>query len=105
MLYGFFPLMLSLLPFALFQKEGVLTENAIGHLRRYFVVWNLFLLTMTMALLFGNIRGLPDFPYQLNFLLAFSGLFYLLALLDALRRYPFVGERIALSPPPSPSWC
>lgn len=89
MLYGFFPLMLSLLPFALFQKEGVLSENAIEHLRRYFVVWNLFLLFMSMALLFGNIRGLPfyDFPYQLNFLLAFSGLFYLLALVDALRRY------------------
>jgi hypothetical protein len=89
MLYGFFPLILSLLPFALFQKEGVLSDTAIEHLRRYFVVWNLFLLTMTMALLFGNIRGLPfyDFPYQLNFLLAFSGLFYLLALLDALRRY------------------
>lgn len=89
MLYGFFPLMLSLLPFALFQKEGVLSETAIGHLRRYFVVWNLFLLFMSMALLFGNIRGLPfyDFPYQLNFLLAFSGLFYLLALIDALRRY------------------
>lgn len=89
MLYGFFPLMLSLLPFALFQKEGVLSEVAIGHLRRYFVVWNLFLLFMSMALLFGNIRGLPfyDFPYQLNFLLAFSGVFYLLALVDALRRY------------------
>lgn len=89
MLYGFFPLILSLLPFALFQKEGVLSETAIGHLRRYFVVWNLFLLFMSMALLFGNIRGLPfyDFPYQLNFLLAFSGLFYLLALVDALRRY------------------
>ena len=89
MLYGFFPLMLSLLPFALFQKEGVLSETAIGHLRRYFVIWNLFLLFMSMALLFGNIRGLPfyDFPYQLNFLLAFSGLFYLLALVDALRRY------------------
>lgn len=89
MLYGFFPLMLSLLPFALFEKEGVLSETAIGHLRRYVVVWNLFLLFMSMALLFGNIRGLPfyDFPYQLNFLLAFSGLFYLLALLDALRRY------------------
>ncbi len=89
MLYGFFPLMLSLLPFALFQKEGVLSENAIGHLRRYFVVWNLFLLFMSMAIVFGNIRGLPfyDFPYQLNFLLAFSGLFYLLALLDALHRY------------------
>ncbi|WP_294918121.1 cbb3-type cytochrome c oxidase subunit I [Sulfuricurvum sp. PD_MW2] len=89
MLYGFFPLMLSLLPFALFQKEGVLSQNAIVHLRRYFVVWNLFLLFMSMALLFGNIRGLPfyDFPYQLNFLLAFSGVFYLFALLDALRRY------------------
>ncbi|MDD5052207.1 MAG: hypothetical protein PHO27_05675 [Sulfuricurvum sp.] len=89
MLYGFFPLFLSLLPFALFEKEGVLSANAMGHLRRYFVIWNLFLLFMTMAILFGNIRGLPfyDFPYQLNFLLAFSGVFYLFALLDALRRY------------------
>ncbi|MFY9141875.1 hypothetical protein [Sulfuricurvum sp.] len=89
MLYGFFPLMLSLLPFALFEKEGVLSQTAIDHLRRYFIVWNFFLLFMSMALLFGNIRGLPfyDFPYQLNFLLAFSGIFYLLALIDALRRY------------------
>jgi cytochrome c oxidase cbb3-type subunit I len=89
MLYGFFPLMLSLLPFALFQKDGVLSEIAVKHLRRYFVAWNLFLLFMSMALLFGNLRGLPfyDFPYQLNFLLAFSGVFYLLALIDALRRY------------------
>ncbi|MBD3805689.1 hypothetical protein [Sulfuricurvum sp.] len=89
MLYGFFPLMLSLLPFALFQKEGILSENAIAHLRRYFIIWNLFLLFMSMAIVFGNIRGLPfyDFPYWLNFLLAFSGLFYLLALLDALHRY------------------
>jgi hypothetical protein len=89
MLYGFFPLILSLLPFALFEKEGVLTQNALAHLRRYFVVWNTFLLFMSLSLLFGNIRGLPfyDFPYQLNFLLAFSGLFYLLALVDALRTY------------------
>jgi len=89
MLYGFFPLVLSLLPFALFEKEGVLSSKAIAHLHRYFVVWNVFLLFMSMSLLFGNIRGLPfyDFPYQLNFLLAFSGLFYLLALIDALRRY------------------
>lgn len=89
MLYGFFPLILSLLPFALFEREGVLSENALAHLRRYFAVWNTFLLFMSMALLFGNIRGLPfyDFPYQLNFLLAFSGVFYLLALVDALRRY------------------
>lgn len=89
MLYGFFPLALSLLPFALFEKEGVLSTSAIGHLKRYFVVWNLFLALMSMAILFGNIRGLPfyDFPYQLNFVLALSGVFYLLALIDALRRY------------------
>ncbi len=89
MLYGFFPLLLSLLPFALFEKEGVLSEAGVAHLRRYFIVWNLFLLFMSMAILFGNIRGLPfyDFPYELNFLLAFSGVFYLLALIDALRRY------------------
>jgi hypothetical protein len=89
MLYGFFPLMLSLLPFALFEKDGVLGSNAMKHLRRYFAVWNIFLLFMTLALLFGNLRGLPfyDFPYQLNFLLAFSGVFYLFALLDALRAY------------------
>lgn len=89
MLYGFFPLVLSILPFALFDKEGVLTFKAMEHLRRYFWVWNTFLLFMVMALLFGNTRGLPfyDFPYQLNFLLAFSGIFYLLALIDALKRY------------------
>lgn len=89
MLYGFFPLVLSLLPFALFEKEGVLSQNALAHLGRYFLVWNVFLLFMSMSLLFGNLRGLPfyDFPYQLNFLLAFSGVFYLLALLDALKRY------------------
>lgn len=89
MLYGSVPLMLSLLPFALFEKDGVLSSNALKHLKRYFAVWNVFLLFMTFALLFGNLRGLPfyDFPYQLNFLLAFSGVFYLLALIDALRSY------------------
>lgn len=89
MLYGFFPLILSLLPFALFEKEGVLTTKAIAQLRRYFVVWNLFLLFMSVAIVFGNVRGLPfyDFPYQLTFLLAFGGVFYLLALVDALGRY------------------
>jgi hypothetical protein len=89
MLYGFVPLMLSLLPFALFEQDGVLGNRALKHLKRYFAVWNIFLLFMTLALLFGNLRGLPfyDFPYQLNFLLAFSGVFYLLALIDALRAY------------------
>lgn len=89
MLYGFVPLMLSLLPFALFEKDGVLSVGAMKHLRRYFVVWNVFLLFMTLSLLFGDLRGLPfyDFAYQLNFLLAFSGVFYLLALLEAVRAY------------------
>lgn len=89
MLYGFFPLLLSLLPFALFEKEGVLTEKALRNLDRYMRIWHLFLLFMSMAIIFGNIRGLPfyDFPYVLNFLLAFSGVFYLFALLDALKRY------------------
>ncbi|MDP3119227.1 MAG: hypothetical protein Q8N01_02255 [Sulfuricurvum sp.] len=91
MLYGFVPLMLSLLPFSLFEQDGVLSSRALKHLKRYFAVWNIFLLFMTFALLFGNLRGLPfyDFPYQLNFLLAFSGVFYLLALIDALRAYEY----------------
>lgn len=89
MLYGFFPLVLSLLPFALFDKEGLLSQKSLEYLRRYFWVWNTFLLFMVMALLFGNTRGLPfyDFPYQLNFILAFSGIFYILALIDVLKRY------------------
>jgi len=89
MLYGFFPLVLSLLPFALFEKEGLLSQRSLEHLRRYFWVWNTFLLFMVMALLFGNTRGLPfyDFPYQFNFILAFSGIFYVLALIDTLKRY------------------
>ncbi|MDD5406314.1 MAG: hypothetical protein PHE73_05155 [Sulfurovaceae bacterium] len=89
MLYGFFPLVLSLLPFAIFEKDGVLSSNAVLNLRRYFVLWNMFLLFMTMSLLFGNQRGLPfyDFPYTLNFLLAFSGFFYILALIDAVKAY------------------
>lgn len=89
MLYGFFPLVLSLLPFALFEKEGVLTSKALGYLAKYLIVWNVFLLFMSVSILFGNIRGLPfyDFPYQLNFILAFSGVFYLMALVNALRCY------------------
>lgn len=89
MLYGFVPLFLSLLPFALFEKEGVLSQTALNHLERYFWMWNVFLLFMSVSLALGNLRGLPfyDFPYWLNFPLAFSGVFYLLAIVDALRRY------------------
>ena len=89
MLYGFVPLVLSLLPFALFDQEGVLSAKALRHLTRYMVVWNTFLAFMTMALLFGTLRGLPfyDFPYQLNFILALSGIFYALALVESLKHY------------------
>jgi hypothetical protein len=89
MLYGFVPLVLSLLPFALFDQEGVLTPKALRHLNRYMVVWNTFLLFMTLSLVFGNLRGLPfyDFPYQLNGILALSGVFYALALVESLKQY------------------
>ncbi len=89
MLYGFFPLILSLLPFALFQKDGILDNRIIKYLQMYFVVWNLFLLLMSLTILFGDMRGLPfyDFDYLLNFLLASSGIFYIIALFLALKNY------------------
>jgi cbb3-type cytochrome oxidase subunit 1 len=89
MLYGFFPLILSLLPFALFQKDGILDTRIIKYLQMYFVVWNLFLLLMSLTILFGDMRGLPfyDFDYLLNFLLASSGIFYIIALFLALKNY------------------
>ena len=89
MLYGFFPLVLSLLPFALFEKDQILDAAIIKNLKRYFVTWNLFLLLMSMTILFGDIRGLPfyDFAYWLNFILASSGLFYIYALFLAIKNY------------------
>lgn len=89
MLYGFIPLMMSLLPFALFDKEGLMTEKAIGHLERFFMLWYLFLIFMMMSLLSGVTRALPfyDFPYALNGLLAFAGLYYILAILDTIKGY------------------
>lgn len=89
MLYGFFPLILSLLPFALFQKDNILDAHIIKYLQRYFIVWNLFLLLISLTILFGDMRGLPfyDFDYWLNFLLASSGIFYIIALFLALKNY------------------
>ncbi len=89
MLYGFPPLMLSMLPFALFDKDGLEDKEGVRYLNIYFIVWYIFLIFMITSLIFGNERGLVfyDYPYALNFLLAFSGLFYLLSILKYIRHY------------------
>ena len=89
MLYGFIPLMLSILPFALFDKDKVLTLESLAFLEKYFIVWYVFLIFMILALLAGNSRSLPfyDFPYALNGILAFAGLFYILAILKSINIY------------------
>ncbi|WP_373030879.1 hypothetical protein [Sulfurovum sp.] len=89
MLYGFIPLMLSLLPFALFDKEGLMRKKGIDHLERFFMLWYIFLVFTILSLLSAVTRSLPfyDFPYELNGLLAFAGLFYLLAILDTIKGY------------------
>jgi len=89
MLYGFIPLMLSLLPFALFDKEGLMTQKGINHLERFFMLWYLFLVFMILALLSAVTRSLPfyDYPYELNGLLAFAGLFYILSIFDTIKGY------------------
>lgn len=89
MLYGFIPMMLSLLPFALFEKEGLRSEKGVYYLQRFFILWYIFLIFMMSSLLAGVTRGLPfyDFPYELNVLLAFAGLFYLLAILETIKGY------------------
>ena len=89
MLYGFVPLMLSLLPFVLFDKENLITPKGIYYLEKFFILWYIFLVFMVLALLAGVSRGLPfyDFPYELNGVLALSGLFYLLAILDTIKGY------------------
>jgi len=90
MLYGFSPLMLSLLPFALFDKDNLVDKKGIHYLNLYFILWYIFLIFMISSLMLGNLRGLPfyDFPYALNFILAGSGLFYLLSILRYIKHYP-----------------
>ncbi len=89
MLYGFMPLMLSVLPFALFDKEKVLTAESLWYLDKYFILWYIFLVFMIISLVAGNTRSLPfyDFPYALNGILAFAGLFYIIALIKSLKNY------------------
>jgi len=89
MLYGFPSLMLSMLPFALFEKDGLEDAKGAHYLNLYFIIWYIFLVFMIVSLLLGNQRGLVfyDYPYALNFLLAFSGLFYLLSILHYIKHY------------------
>ncbi|AXX94284.1 hypothetical protein [Arcobacter ellisii] len=89
MLYGFVPLMLSYLPFLLINKEVGNSREGLRYLNLYTLIWYIFLVFMVMSLLLGKNRGLAfyDFAYELNFLLAFAGLFYILALYKFIKLY------------------
>ncbi len=89
MLYGFIPLMLSYLPFLLINKEIGTCKKGLHYLNLYTIFWYIFLIFMISSLLFGNTRGLAfyDFPYELNFILAFAGLFYIIALYNFIKQY------------------
>ena len=89
MLYGFVPLMLSYLPFLLIEKEVGVSKKGLHYLNLYTIFWYIFLIFMISSLLFGNTRGLAfyDFPYELNFILAFAGIFYIIALYKFIKQY------------------
>lgn len=99
MLYGFVPLMLSFLPFVLMEKERIHSEKGLEKLKIYFMLWCVFLVFMTISLLLGAHRGLAfyDFAYELNFILAFSGVFYILALYDYIKEYKVIPLWIKVS--------
>jgi cytochrome c oxidase cbb3-type subunit I len=89
MLYGFIPLMLSYLPFLLINKEVGSNDEGLRYLNLYTIIWYIFLVFMVFSLLLGKSRGLAfyDFTYELNFLLAFAGIFYIIALYKFIRLY------------------
>ena len=89
MLYGFVPLMLSYLPFLLINKEVGSSKDGLHYLNLYTVIWYIFLVFMVVSLLLGKNRGLAfyDFAYELNFLLAIAGLFYIVALYKFIKLY------------------
>lgn len=89
MLYGPVMLALSLLPFALFAKDKLDLEAAVAPLRSYFLLWHLFLFMMVISVSLGVQRGLAfyDFAYELNFVLAASGIFYIIAIFKMLKQY------------------
>lgn len=92
MLYGFIPLMLSYLPFLLIDKDRVKSDEGLFYLNLYTLFWYIFLIFMISSLLFGNLRGLAfyDFPYELNFILALAGIFYILSLYKYIKAYEVI---------------
>ncbi|WP_024954768.1 hypothetical protein [Sulfurospirillum arcachonense] len=89
MLYGFVTLMLSYLPFLIINKEVGSCSDGLHYLNLYTIFWYIFLIFMIFSLLFGNTRGLAfyDFPYELNFILALAGVFYIIALFKFIKQY------------------
>ena len=89
MLYGFIPLMMSYLPFLLISKDIGYDHKAMRYLELYTYFWYVFLIVMMISLLLGIKRGLAfyDFHYSLNGILAFAGLFYILALYRYIQLY------------------
>ena len=92
MLYGFITLMLSMLPFLLINKEVKSSKEGLHFLNLFFIFWYIFLVFMIISLLFGNHRGLAfyDFAYALNFILAFAGIFYAIALYKFIQLYKII---------------
>ena len=64
MLYSFVPLMLSLLPFVLFDKDKLYSLNGLINLNRYFILWYIFLTFMIISLLFGVRRDLAFYDFE-----------------------------------------
>ncbi len=89
MLYGFIPLAIAFLPFSLCARDGVSLRGALPLLRAFFLTWHGFLVIMTATLLSGLRRQLTfyDYVYELNFLLAIAGSFYIWALFRVAREY------------------
>ena len=89
MLYGPVMLALSLLPFALFSKDNLNLDDAVTPLKTYFFLWHLFLFMAVVSITLGVQRGLPfyDFTYELNFILAASGVFYIIAIFKTIKQY------------------
>lgn len=99
MLYGFITLMLSMLPFLLINKEVGSSNEGLHYLNLFFTFWYIFLVFMIISLLFGNHRNLAfyDFPYALNFILAFAGLFYAIALYKFIKLYKSIPMWVKVS--------
>ena len=92
MLYGPVMLALSLLPFALFDRDKLPLDNIVTPMKNYFLFWHLFLFMSVVTIMFGVQRELPfyDFAYELNFILAASGVFYIVAIFRAIKHYDVV---------------